>query len=94
MQVYLGANQEALETIENIPGHAPHGDDVLCAVKHYIRDKRLGQIVQCVRAGAVNRLLAKLASVAPRKPIPMELQRKVCLAAAKIHRQKLHHKES
>ena len=76
--MYIGEDREALSCIENLDVRAPHGDDVLCCIKHHMRDRKVSQIVQVIRAGDVDKLSAQPTGLAPRKIIPDDFARKIC----------------
>ena len=53
---------------EGPSGAMPQADDVMCVVKHYMRDERPAQVLRVLCAGASDIVSAQPLSIVPRKP--------------------------
>ena len=71
--------------IEELPSRGSH--DVLCCIKHHMRNKKVNQIITALGADAVVNLDDVPLKTTDRKIIPTEFQRKVRDAAKKLRLQ-------
>ena len=78
---FLGSQTHASIEIEEQLPPCRHGEDVLCVIKHHMRDSEIAQVVVVLPAGKADSMPPSPLSIAPRKAIPEELQRQVCVRA-------------
>jgi hypothetical protein len=86
---FLGSQTHASVEIDEQMPQFRHGEDVLCVIKHHMRDAEIAQVVVVLPAGASDSVPPSPLSVASRKAIPEELQRQVCTRAKAVREQNI-----
>ena len=75
---------EATNVEEGVSGKPAHEDDVVCIIKHHMRDERPAQIVRVLCAHAAIHVDATPAEIVPRKPKESKLVRSLTSVASKL----------
>ena len=86
---FLGSQTHASVEIDEQMPQLRHGEDVLCVIKHHMRDAEIAQVVVVLPAGTSDSVPPSPLSVASRKAIPEELQRQVCTRAKAVREQNI-----
>ena len=81
---HLESGDTATSNIDESAHVVKHGEDVMCVIKHHMRDKLAEQICMVLPAGITNRLPSIPETIQARKIIPLDFQRDVCRKALKV----------
>ena len=82
---YLGQHGDAMQTIDEGPFPAlPCADDVICIIKHYMRDEHLAALHRVLCHGASNMMEPSPKELVPRKDKTKQLQTTLVNVATKL----------